>query len=87
MKNNYYSKLDSEGFSGTGGASGTSRMWNHQKAKQVLTHPCQLHTSMSLVVLSQAVPLSSPLPGMIPKTGILFVLVGKGGDISILKRE
>ena len=83
MKNNYYSKLDSEGFSGTGGASGTAKMWNHQKAQQVLTHPCQLHTSMSLVLLSQTVPLSSPLPGMIPKTGILFAQVGKVLDVSI----
>ena len=73
---------DSEGFSGTGSASGTSKMWNHHNAQQVLTHPCQLHTSMSLVVLSQTVPLSSPLPGMIPKTGILFELVGKEEDVS-----
>ena len=85
MKNNYYSKSDSEGFSGAGSASGTAKMWNHQKAQQLLTNPCQLHTSMSLVVMSQTVPLSSPLPGMIPKTGILFVLVGKGGTSALKK--
>ena len=46
----------------------------------------QLHTSMSLVVLSLTVPLSIPLPGMIPKTGILIILVGEGGA-SAFKKE
>ena len=45
------------------------RMLHHQKAHQAMAHPCQLHISMSLVVVCQTVPLSILLLVMIPKTG------------------
>ena len=44
------------------------RMLNGQKAHQAVTHPCQLHTSMSLLVLSRTAPLTILLPVMIPMT-------------------
>ena len=51
--------------------SGTDvRMLHHQKAHQGGSdHTCNSNTSMSLVVLSQTVPMSIPLPMMIQKTG------------------
>ena len=61
-----------------------SVMSNHQKALLAVTHPCQPHTSMSLVVLSQTVPLSIPLPVMIPMTGSRFVMVAMLDMINLL---
>ena len=41
---------------------------SEDNAHQAVIQSCQLHTYMSLVVLCQTVPLSIPLPMMIPKT-------------------